>query len=176
MGRKPALTPDQEQRAIERHIAGESLRSLAAEYGVAESSLRARISSRAQEIKNAAGLIAQTERTLTKMSISAQITARTVASKLMRAMDTMATGNELAAGSYLKLMMAANAASQRIDDANPMGSPESIGAIAAVSALTKVANVAGEMPMRMMAAMKGIAGEDDENGALRVEVTGGLPD
>ena len=175
MGRKSKTTPEQDQRLIERHLAGESIRSLAKEVGISEASLRAKISAQSSQIKPAANHIVQADQSLTKLSISAQITARSLANKTMRMLDIMSSGNELMAGSYLKLAMAHNAQAQKFDDADPM-SEKSAPAMVAMAAIGKLAAQAAEVPLRFAAAMKGGLSDSDgdENGVIRV--TGGLPD
>lgn len=175
MGRKSKTTPEQDQRLIERHLAGESIRSLAKEVGISEASLRAKISAQSSQIKDAANHIVQAERALTKLDISSQITARSLANKTMRMLDIMSTGNELMAGSYLKLAMAHNQQAQKFDESDPMGS-KSAPAVIAMAALGKLAAQAAEVPLRFAAALKGGLSDADgeENGVIRV--VGGLPD
>lgn len=179
MGRKSKTTPEQDQRLIERHLAGESIRSLAKEVGISEASLRAKISAQSSQIKTAAKHIVAAEQSLTKMTISAQITARTIASKMLRSLDMVATGNELMGGSYMRLAMAHNAQAQKIDEVNPMTGKGSAEALVAMSALGKLANQAAEIPMRMLVAMKdGLVGDEggDEDSGPTIRVIGGLPD
>lgn len=177
MGRPRKLSEEQLHRLMERHIAGESIRKLAGEAKMAESSLRALISAQSAQIKSVANQMVSAERAFQQLPLSAQITTKTIASRLMRMMDNMAAGSELASGSYMKLMMAHNAQAAKVDEANPMA-PETATAMIAMAALGKLANQVGELPMRFVAAMKdGIAGdEDDEEGGPVVIVRGGLPD
>lgn len=180
MGRKRKLSEEHLQRLMERHIAGESIRKLADEVGMAESSLRALISAQSAQIKTAANHIIAAERTLTSMPISAQITARTLASKLMRAMDNMASGSELMGGSFLRLAMAHNAQAQKLDEVNPLTGKGSGEAMIAMAALGKLANQAAEVPLRLVTAMReGLAGEeegDDGDMTPTIRIIGGLPD
>ena len=177
MGRKSKTTPEQDQRLIERHLAGESIRSLAKEVGISEASLRAKISAQSSQIKNAAQHIVQAERALTNMTISAQITARTIASKMLRTLDMVATGNELMGGSYMRLAMAHNAQAQKIDEADPLGGEGSAKALLAMSALGKLATQAAEVPIAFARVMKeGLSGQEDDEGGVTITVRGGLPD
>lgn len=178
MGRPRKLSEEHLQRLVERHIAGESIRKLAAEVKMAESSLRALISAQSAQIKSVANQMVSAERAFRELPLSAQITTKTIASRLMRMMDNMAAGAELASGSYMKLMMAHNAQAAKIDEAEPMTAEGSAAAMMAMAALGKLANQVGELPMRFVAAMKdGIAGdEDEEEGGPVVRVIGGLPD
>lgn len=165
---------------MERHLAGESIRKLAAEADMAESSLRALISAQSAQIKNATHHIIAAERALTSMPISAQITARSLASKLMRAMDNMAAGSELMGGSFLRLAMAHNAQAAKIDEADPLKGKGSGEALIAMAALGKLANQAAEVPLRLVTAMReGLSGEEegaDGDMTPTIRIIGGLPD
>jgi methanogenic corrinoid protein MtbC1 len=162
---------------MERHIAGESIRKLAAEIPMAESSLRALISAQSAQIKTVANQMVNAERAFQKLPLSAQITTKTIAARLMRMMDNMASGAELASGSYMRLMMAHNAMAAKVDEAEPMTAKGSAEALVAMAAIGKIANQAAEIPIRFVAAMKdGIAGEEDEEGGTVIRVVGGLPD
>ncbi len=175
MGRKRKLSPEHLQRLLERHLAGESIRKLAAEADMAESSLRALISAQSAQIKVAANHMVSAEQAMSALSVSAQITARSLANKTLRALDILSTGNELMAGSYLRLSMAHNAQAQHIDEADPM-KESSAKAMVAMAALGKLATQAAEVPLRFAAAMRdGLSDADgDEAGVIRV--VGGLPD
>jgi len=145
---------------------------------MAESSLRALISAQSAQIKTVANQMVSAERAFRELPLSAQITTKTIAARLMRTMDNMAAGSELASGSYMKLMMAHNAQAAKVDEAEPMTAEGSAAAMVAMAALGKLANQVGEMPMRFIAALKdGIAGEEDEDeGGPVIMVRGGLPD
>lgn len=88
MGRKSALTPEQWQELIRRHmINGESIRSLAKEFGIAESSVREYIRAHKQKIEIASNQIVNATRALNSLPINAQITAHSLAQKKMMLQD-----------------------------------------------------------------------------------------
>lgn len=176
MGRKRKLSEEHLQRLLERHLAGESIRSLAREANISESALRGLISTQSAQIKTAANHMVAAEQALTKLSVSAQITARTLANKTLRALDLLATGSELMAGSFARLAMAHNAQAQYVDEANPMGEKKSAEALVAMAALGKLAAQAAQVPLQLASVMRdGLSDADgDEAGVIRV--VGGLPD
>jgi transposase-like protein len=177
MGRKAKITPEYEQRLLERYLAGESMSALAKEAGITPQALRKRIGSKSEQIKVVANHVVSAERGMKSLDISSQITAKSFAAKIMRTMDNMATGSELASGSYLKLMMAHNVQAAKVDEADPMTAKGSAEALVAMAALGKLANQVAEIPARLMAIMKdGIMGDEDEDGGPVVRVVGGLPD
>ncbi len=177
MGRKAKITPEYEQRLLERYLAGESMSALAKEAGITPQALRKRIGSKSEQIKVVANHVVSAERGMKALDISSQITAKSFAAKIMRTMDNMATGSELASGSYLKLMMAHNAQASKIDEADPLKGEGSGEAMVAMAALGKLANQVAEIPARLMAIMKdGVMGDEDEDGGPVVRVVGGLPD
>lgn len=180
MGRKSKLTPEVRQRCIERRIAGESYASIAKSVGMSESALRGNISGESESIKDVANQMVSADRAFNQLGISAgisaQITAKSIASKLMRAMDNLSSGAELMAGSYLKLAMAHNVQAAKVDEANPM-SAESAPALVAMAALGKLANQAAEVPIAFARVMReGLSGQEDEEGGVTITVRGGLPD
>jgi len=88
MGRKSSLTPEQWQEVIRRHlVGGESIRSLAREYGIAESSMREYIRAHKQKIENASNQIINATRAINALPISSQITAHSLAQKKMLLQD-----------------------------------------------------------------------------------------
>ena len=84
MGRKSSLTPEQWEELIRRHlINGESIRSLAREYGIAESSIREHIRAHKEKIESVSKQIVDTTRAINALPISSQITAHSLAQKTL---------------------------------------------------------------------------------------------
>ncbi len=84
MARTSKLTPAQWDEIIRRHIInGESIRSLAAEFNIAESAVRSYIKAHKQKIQNAANQIVITTDAISDLSINAQITAHSLAHQIM---------------------------------------------------------------------------------------------
>ena len=98
MARPSKLTDKQWQEITDRVLNGESKRSLAKEYGIAESSIREKVSAQCEEIKNVAHQLVAAECAVKKLNLPAQVSAHNLASKLMSMSYNMAdTGNKGAA-------------------------------------------------------------------------------
>lgn len=151
MGRKSKLTPDQWNEIQKRHIDGESLRSLAKEFGVSESSARERISAQSAQIKTVANQIVTAERALAQLPVSAQITAQNLASKLRAISDNLASAAQYGAATAHRLSALANSEVAKVDDADPLASAEKLRGVAA---LTTLANESGKIALNLLAANK----------------------
>jgi len=151
MGRPSKLTEAQLHECQRRHIEGESIRSLAKEFSVSESALRDRISAQSAQIKTVANQIVATERAVHALPISAQITAHNLASKLRAISDNLASAAHYGAQTAHRLNALANFEVQKVDDANPLASVESLRGVAALS---KLANDSASIALNLMAANK----------------------
>jgi hypothetical protein len=83
MGRKSKLTDEQWVEFARRHAGGESMRSLAREFGISEASAREKISAQSAQVKKVANQIVETKMALSDLPVSAQISAHNLADKLM---------------------------------------------------------------------------------------------
>lgn len=139
MGRKSKLTDKQWAEVDKRLLSGEPPASIAPDYKVTPTAIRQRKLSTTDNIKNVANQIVATEQALAALPIASQITAQTFAAKLRAMSDNMLDGACLGAATFHRLASVANQEVQKIDDADPEGSMDSIKLVAA---LTKVANEA----------------------------------
>ena len=89
MGRRSKLTDKQWIEIERRHLDGESIRSLAKEFKVAESSIRERISAQSKRIIDVANQIVETNQAVKGLPISAQIAAHTRAQRLIAIQDAL---------------------------------------------------------------------------------------
>jgi hypothetical protein len=151
MGRRSKLTEAQWVEISRRHIEGESLRSLAREFGVSESTVREKVSAQSAQIKTVANQIVATERAVMALPISAQITAHNLASKLRAISDNLASAAHYGAQTAHRLNALANTEVQKVDDAQPLASVESLKGVAA---LTKLANDSASIALNLLAANK----------------------
>lgn len=83
MGRKSKLTDEQWEEIKTRNLAGESLRSLAREFGVGESTAREKVSAQTAQIKDVAKQILDTKAAISALPVSAQVSAYNLADKMM---------------------------------------------------------------------------------------------
>lgn len=151
MARKSKLTERQWQEIERRMIEGESVRGLAREFGVAESTIRERKTAQVDKIKTVANQIVEVERAVMAMPISAQISAHNLASKLRAISDNLASAAQYGAQTAHRLNALANSEVAKIDDASPLESSESLKG---VMILTKLANDSASIALNLLAANK----------------------
>lgn len=156
MGRKSKLTADQKAEAQRRRLQGESWRSIAKDFGVSDSALREAISAQTAQIETVAKQIVATERALTGLPISAQITAHNLASKLRSISDSLASAAELGAKTAHRLHALANSEVNKVEDANPMASIENLRN---VGVLTKLANESAVIGTNLLSGAKEVVKE-----------------
>ena len=165
MGRKSKLTPEQWAEVQRRMLEGKaSVRSIAKEFGITESSVRGKISAQTAQIKSVANQIVETERALLALPINAQITAHTYASKLRAISDDVLTGTAIAASNFRALNAFAAIEIEKVDRVDPMATIENLKNGAA---LTAMANEAGKVPMALIAANKEFKVAGDEMSAAK---------
>ncbi|WDZ97968.1 Hin recombinase [Herbaspirillum sp. WKF16] len=174
MGRKSALTPDQWLEVERRHLVeGESLNSLAAAYGVNESSLRRRLKPRAEgkssspeQLKQLATNKARVdaEQDAIRQQIAAlpyakQEIVADLARKLRNTSEHLASAAELGAATAHRLSRLANQQLEKVDDIDPL---ISLRALQGVGTLTRLANVASEIGLNLLRANKDAMQPEDE--------------
>lgn len=168
MGRKQALTPDQLLEAERRHfIGGESLNSLAKEFGVNESTLRRKIKPNkaegetgpksllelATDKARADASAKQIAEQIAELPISRQQLVNDMARRLSNISEHMAGAAEFSAATAHRIAGIANAKVLEIDDAAPLGG-ESLESLKGIAALTELANKAAHIPLNLLAANK----------------------
>lgn len=141
MGRKSKTTPEQDQRLIERHVAGESIRSLAKEVGISEASLRQKISTQATEIKSVANQIVATEKAMQSLPWHARNLARSRAALMVTIEDNVFAGIVNSSAAFVKLTSMANTELLKVDEADLL-SDDSKARLSIVGGLNKMANEA----------------------------------
>ena len=87
MARPSKLNEKQLSEATERIALGESIRSIAKEYGVSEGALRARVSTQANTVKNVAQLMLDAEIGFKQLPVSARVITHNVLDKLRSITD-----------------------------------------------------------------------------------------
>ena len=168
MGRKSALNQDQVVEIERRHfIGGESLNSLAKEYGVNESTLRRKIKPNKAEGENAPKSLIQlaTEKAsvdkaakliaeeIAELSIARQQLVNDLSRRLSNISEHLAGAAEFSAATSHRLAGIANAKAMEIDDAAPL-TAQSLDALKGVAALTELANKAAHVPLGLLASNK----------------------
>ena len=137
MGRPSKLRPDQWAEIERRALEGETFSSLAREYKLAVSTVRERVSVKNEKIKQVAAQIVTTEQALASLPLSARLTAVGLSQKMMSISQNLATVAELQTGTSVRLAKIANEQMQKVDDADPSQSKETL---VIVDGLNKMAN------------------------------------
>lgn len=171
MGRKAKLTPQQIKRYQDRHVEGESIRSLAKEAGVSEVTLRGYIGEAARKINSVANQIVATDLALKSLPISAQVQAQDRAARIQRMKANLESGMEMLSGNFMRIAAMTQTELSKVDETDLL-SEKMIDRLRSVSRLTQMANTSVEVPMRMAAALG--PSSDGDDGSLTIQ--GGMPD
>jgi len=153
MGRQSKLTDAQWEKIGKRLLAGESPSALAREFGVSKSTISGRFSERVQNVKDVANQIVATENALSKLNISEQIAARSLADDLKAISEHLAGAARFGAATAHRLSGIAHNKAAEIDDAKPMDDA-SRTALGNIAVLTKMANDASEIGLNLLKANK----------------------
>ncbi|MFZ3286560.1 MAG: Hin recombinase [Telluria sp.] len=153
MGRKSSLTEKQWGEIGERLVNGEQGRVLAREFGISEAAIRKRFGAQTKKIKSVANQLVAAESAFKSLPIGAQISARTLADRLLSISDHLAGAAEYGAATAHRLSGIANAQVARIDDADPLKA-ESLESLKGISALTKLANESSTIAINLINANK----------------------
>jgi hypothetical protein len=163
MGRKSKLNTEQWAQIERRLLEGESRRALGREFGISEASIRERMATPVEEVRDVAEKIIAAEVALAALPPISRVSAQNLASKLRSISDSLASAAEYGAKTAHRLNALANSEVGKVDDANPLGSME---ALRGVSALTKLANDSASIAVSLLQANKETVKQiNDEAGA-----------
>lgn len=151
MGRPSKLTEKQWTEIRQRVINGDKPADLAREYGVSKAAVSQRVSKRVDAVKTVANHIVATERALQELSISEQMQAVSLASKLRSISDNMLDGANLQAANFHRLSALAQTELMKVDDADPMTTGDRLKSH---MVLTAAANEAAKTPVALLSANK----------------------
>ncbi|NML34933.1 helix-turn-helix domain-containing protein [Paraburkholderia antibiotica] len=168
MGRKSKLTEEQWARIKERLLEGESGRALAEEFGVSETAIRKKVSSQVSEIKSVANQIATAQTALSKLPISSQISAQSLAQRLMSISSHLASAADYGAATAHRLAGIAHMKVAEIDDSAPL-TEESVQTLKGVAVLSRMANEASEIGVNLLKANKDKALDEPEKPTMTLD-------
>ena len=152
MARPSKLTEKQWAEIERRALAGESVRALAKTYGVGEATIRGRgVSAQVAEIKDVAKQIVRVEESLASMSVSAQVSAHSLAAELREISTNLAGAARHGSKTAYRLSEIAALQIDKINSDDPMESQEHLQAI---SSLTRMSNDAASLSVGLLAANK----------------------
>ena len=161
MGRKSKLSEKQWDDMKRRNLDGETLRSLAREYGVSESTAREKISAQTAQIKNVANQIVATAMAVKELPLSAQVSAHNLADKLLAISMSLSDAAIAGAITAKRINEAAQNHIANKKDADLMGED----GLKAMMAASMIAKTAGKMGMDLLnLATKPGAMKGDGNG------------
>jgi AcrR family transcriptional regulator len=153
MGRTSKLTEKQWESIGKRLLSGESASSLAREFGVSKAAISQRFSKRHDEIKAVANQIVTTERALSKLNVSEQLAARSLADDLKAVSEHLLGAARYGSATAHRLAGIAHNKAAEIDDAAPL-TDKSLDSLKGIAVLTKMANEASEIGVNLLRANK----------------------
>jgi len=166
MGRKSSLTDEQWLEIERRHVVeGESINSLAAEFGVNESSIRRKIKPNKAESPNGENPLRQLAKEKVRVDAESKRIAEQIAElpyakqqivsdlarKLTNVSEHIASAAEFSAASAHRLSLLANQQLEKVDEVDPL---KSVTQLQAVALLQKMANASSEIGLNLLRANK----------------------
>jgi hypothetical protein len=181
MPRPAKISPSQWAEIERRAAAGESIRSLAREFGVTEAALRHRgLCTQTTQVRTVAEQLAAAHSALAELPTPQQHLAVKLADELREISRHLAAAARYGSATAHSLAAVANAQVQALDDADPL-SDASVTALKGVSALTRLANDAAQVGLNLLKANEDTIKEHDERArqqatrVRRVEIVPMLP-
>jgi hypothetical protein len=174
MGRQSKLTPAQWQEIERRLSNGEGASALAREFGISPASISVKFSKITKKVTETAHKLAEAQIALAELPSAQQYQALSLAEKLQNISHSLASAAELGAKTAHRLHSLANSEVNKVDDANPLAS---IDSLKGVGILTKLANDSSQIAVNLLSANKDTmkpAETDDVAGAL-AELADRLP-
>jgi len=151
MARPSKLTEKQWEEIRRRLLNGEKAADLSREFKVSKATISNRVSKRADAVKTVANQIVATNQALAELTISEQLQAVSLSARLMAISDNLASAAHYGAQTAHRLNALANSEVQKVDDAQPLASVESLKGVAA---LTKLANDSASIALNLLSANK----------------------
>jgi hypothetical protein len=162
MGRPSKLTPAQWEAIGIKRLTGASDRALAAEYGVAPSTIAERFSERHRAIKGLAAQAMAVEQGIATLPISEQVAFQKILNELLAVSMHLAGAAKFGAATAHRLAGIAHGKALEIDDAAPLGA-KSVESLKGIATLTRVANDAAATGLGLLAANKARMDEKPES-------------
>ena len=151
MARPSKLSPEQWREVARRHAAGEGVRALAREFGIDESSVRAKVNPQTPQVRAVAQKLAAAQTELAALPVPQQYAAVSLADKLRNISASLASAAELGSATAHRLHALDNSEVAKVDDAEPLASLHSLRN---VGVLTKLANESSHIALNLLAANK----------------------
>lgn len=151
MGRRSNLTDKQWEGILVRIIKGEKAADLAKEYNVSKSAVSMHISKRAESIKTVAKQVVEADAAFSALPMFEKIETLSLIDELKAISLHMAGAAKFQSMTSHRLSKMANDQVDKIDEINPRNSEDILQGI---SALTRIANDASQIPLGLLNANK----------------------
>lgn len=151
MGRPSNLSEAKWSELEKRLLSGEKAADLAREYKVSRSAISKRFSKQHETVKDVAHQLVTAEEALSRLPLSQQLNAINLAASLRSISTHLASAANFGAATAHRLSALANSEVEKVGDANPLASVESLKG---VSVLTKLANDSANIALNLLAANK----------------------
>ena len=166
MGRPSKLTEGQRAEIAQRLAGGETVRALAKEYGVAPSRISEHCSETSNVIKTATNKLVDAEVAVRSLSITEQISVRSLADRLLSISFNLAGAAESGAKTANKLASVAHSQAEKITGTDLVGDAM---ALKSVLMLQQGANEAAKTGLGLLTANKDMMKDSgDEPGVIKV--------
>jgi type I site-specific restriction endonuclease len=146
-------------------MAGETLRAVAAQFGIALSPLAKRVKEQKEQdalAKTLANQLVTAERGIKEQPIKVQIKVHSIADDLRAISMHLAGAGKYGAATAHRLSAIAHGQVQKLDDVDPL-SDGGIETIKSVAVLTRTANEAAEIPINLLKANKDVMADADKH-------------
>lgn len=162
MPRPSKLTAAQWEEIKTRRALGESAAALSREFGISETSISKRVSQYVPQVSQLAKQIVETRVAMDALPLADQHRVMRLADKLMAISAKLGEAAEMGADTAARMSALANKQISKINPDDPMESAEHLQAIAG---LTKIANDASAIPLKVIALSQSQKEEHPEDGA-----------
>ena len=153
MARKSKLSEKQWTEIGERLLRGESMASLAREFGVSKSTVSERFAERNSRVKAAASLALQADSAFKVLGFSERVSAQNLIEELRAVSMHLAGAAKYGSATAHRLSGIAHAKVQEIDDAKPLDA-ESLESLKGIAVLTRMANESSQIGLNLLNANK----------------------
>ncbi len=150
MAKPQSLSPGQQAEVRRRRVAGEGVRALAREFGVAPSTI-SKLCEQSEQVRTVAEQVAAAQTALAALPVAQQHEALSLADKLRSISDNLAAAAMHGAATAHRLNALANAEVAKVDDEDPL---KSLEALRGVGVLSKLANESASVALNLLAANK----------------------
>ena len=152
MGRPSKLSDEQWAEVERKHLAGETLTSLASQYKVGISTISERVSERIPKFKQVAAALAYGEVEYENMNASEKMTVRSLTDTLKDISTHLGGAAKYGSMTAHRLAQIANIQTDRIDESATLD--ENQDALKSVMAMTRGANDAAAIGLNLLSANK----------------------